>query len=49
MCQPDMWNLPGTALLKWISKLPGSIEIHWVRQYLVNIVLFQIKKHLKLL
>ena len=23
-----------------ISKLPGSFEIHWVRQYLVNVVLF---------
>ena len=25
---------------QWISKLPGSFEIHWVRQYLVNVVLF---------
>ena len=23
-------------LIQWISKLPGSFEIHWVRQYLVN-------------
>ena len=22
-------------------KVPGSFEIHWVRQYLVNVVLFQ--------
>ena len=21
---------------QWISKLPGSFEIHWVRQYLIN-------------
>ena len=24
------------CLTQWISKLPGSIEIHWVMQYLVN-------------
>ena len=24
------------CLTQWISKLPGSFEIHWVRQYLVN-------------
>ena len=24
------------CLAQWISKLPGSFEIHWVRQYLVN-------------
>ena len=30
-------------LTKWISKLPGSFEIHWVRQYLVNVVLFGTK------
>ena len=23
-------------LTQWISKLPGSFEIHWVKQYLVN-------------
>ena len=23
-------------LTKWISKLCGSFEIHWVRQYLIN-------------
>ena len=22
---------------QWISKLPGSFEINWVRQYLVNL------------
>ena len=27
----------------WISKLPGSYEIHWVRHYLVIVVLFGIK------
>ena len=25
------------------SKLPGSFEIHWVRQYLLKVVLFEIK------
>ena len=24
------------CLTQWISKLPGSFVIHWVRQYLVN-------------
>ena len=24
------------CLAQWISKLPRSFEIHWVRQYLVN-------------
>ena len=24
------------CLTQWIPKLPGSFEIHWVRQYLVN-------------
>ena len=24
------------CLTQWISELPGSFEIHWVRQYLVN-------------
>ena len=24
------------CLTQWISKVPGSYEIHWVRQYLVN-------------
>ena len=24
------------CLTQWISKLPGSFEIHWVKQYLVN-------------
>ena len=24
------------CLIQWISKLPGSFEIHWVRQYRVN-------------
>ena len=31
------------CLTQWISKLPGSFEIHWVRQYMVNVVLFQIQ------
>ena len=28
------------VLSYWISKLMGSFKIHWVRQYLVNVVLF---------
>ena len=28
---------------QWISKLPRSFEIHWVRQYLLNVVLLRIK------
>ena len=32
LCLPDPWNLPAR-----------SFEIHWVRQYSVNIVLFWIK------
>ena len=28
------------CLPQWIWKFPGSFAIHWVRQYLVNIVLF---------
>ena len=31
------------CLTQWISKLPESFEIHWVRQYLVNVVLFMNK------
>ena len=32
------------CLTLWISKLPaGSFEIHWVKQYFVNVVLFWIK------
>ena len=40
LCPSDPWNLPDTALLR---RFPGSFEIHWVRQYLVNVVLFFIK------
>ena len=32
-------------LTQWISKLPGSLEINWVRQYFEIIVLFHIKTH----
>ena len=35
-------NLPGTALLSEFQSCQG-FEIHWVRQYLVNVVLFGIK------
>ena len=31
------------CLTQQISKLLGSFEIHWVRQYLVNVVLFGTK------
>ena len=31
------------CLTLWISKHPGSYEIHWVRQYLINVFLFQIE------
>ena len=31
------------CLTQWIPKLPRSFEIRWVRQYLVNIVLFGIR------
>ena len=31
------------CLTQWISKLLRSFEIHWVRQYLTNVVLFGIK------
>ena len=35
------------CLAQWISKLPGSFKIHWVRQYLINEVLFQMNIKLK--
>ena len=35
VCQTHEIYLP-YCLTQWISKLPGSFEIHWVRQYLVN-------------
>ena len=31
------------CLTQWISKLLGSFEIHWVRQYFINVVLFGIR------
>ena len=43
LCLPDSWNLPGTALLSWFQSSWGSFEIHWVSQYLVNVLLFGIK------
>ena len=36
-------ELTGYGLNRWISKLPGSFEIYWVKRYLVNVVLFVIK------
>ena len=37
---PEIYQVLPT---QWFSKLLRSFEIHWVRQYLVNIVLFRIK------
>ena len=34
---PNITILTKYCLTLWISKLPGSFEIQWVRQYLVNI------------
>ena len=39
LCPPDSWNL---SLAQWISKLPGSFQIHRVRQHLVDVVIFGI-------
>ena len=25
------------CLSQWISKLPGKFEIHWIREYMVNV------------
>ena len=36
-------KLAGHCLTQWISKLPGSFEIHSVRQYLVKVVLCWVK------
>ena len=33
---PNETTFTKYCLTQWIPKLPGSIEIHWVRQYLVN-------------
>ena len=30
-------------LLSYSVDFPGSFEIHWLRQYLVNVILFRIK------
>ena len=30
-------------LTQWLSKPSGSFEIHWVREYLVNVIVFGIK------
>ena len=35
-CMPNKTTSAKYCLTQWISKLPGSFEIHWVRQYLVN-------------
>ena len=36
------WNLQATDLLCEFQSSRG-LEIHWVRQYFVNVVLFEIK------
>ena len=33
---PNETTLTTCCLAQWISKLPMSFEIHWLRQYLVN-------------
>ena len=33
---PNKTTFTKYCLTQWISKLPGSFEIHWVTQYLVN-------------
>ena len=33
---PNKTTFPKYSLTYWISKLPRSFEIHWVRQYLLN-------------
>ena len=33
---PNKTTFTKHCLTQWISKFPGSFEIHWVRQYLVN-------------
>ena len=47
-CPPD--PLRFTCLTLSISKLPWSFEIHWLKQYLVNIILLLMKDclHMKL-
>ena len=41
---PDLWNLTRTALFSvLVTKRPESFEMHWIKQYLVNVVLFGIK------
>ena len=32
VCTSKWWNIPGTVLLAWISKLAWSFDIYWVRQ-----------------
>ena len=33
---PNKTTFTKNCLTQWISKLPGSFEIHWAKQYLVN-------------
>ena len=43
LCPTDLWNLRGTVLISEFESSQGSAEIHWVRQYLVKVDLFQMK------
>ena len=39
--RPFIWNkatFTKYCFIQWISKLPVSFEIHWVRQYLVTFI-----------
>ena len=41
LIQVFMWNktmFTKYCLTQWLSKLPGSFENHWLRQYLVNLM-----------
>ena len=43
LCPPHRWALLGTALLSELAKVLGAFEKHWIRQYLVKVVLFGMK------
>ena len=43
LCLPNLWSLLGTALFNGFQSSWWSFEIHWVRQYSANVVLFGIK------
>ena len=52
LCPPGPWNLPGYSVdfkassrdfSSYTSLLPESFQIRWVRQYLINVILYGIK------